>query len=113
MTNLAGESCSACKPGAPTVPGAERQQLLQQLPDWRIVACDDVEQLQKTYSFKNFDDALDFANAIGELAEGANHHPAILIEWGKATVKWWTHAIGGLHRNDFIMAAKTDFLHNK
>lgn len=113
MSSLANESCSACKPGAPRVEGSEQQPLLQQLPGWQIIAPEGIEQLRKAFTFKNFDDALDFAIAVGELAEGANHHPAILIEWGRATVSWWTHTIGGLHRNDFIMAAKTDYLHSK
>lgn len=113
MSNLANESCSACRPGAPAVSAQEQQELMQQLPGWAVVRRDGVDQLQKVFAFKNFDAALDFAIAVGELAEGANHHPAILIEWGKATIHWWTHAIDGLHRNDFVMAAKTDFLHNK
>ena len=55
----------------------------------------------------NFVEALAFTNAIGALAEAAGHHPALTTEWGRVTVGWWTHAIGGLHRNDFVMAAKT------
>ena len=113
MSNLANESCTACKPGSPRVAGAEQQKLLQQLPGWSVIKRDDIDQLNKSFAFQDFEDALDFAIAVGELAEGANHHPAILIEWGKATVTWWTHTIKGLHRNDFIMAAKTDYLHSK
>ena len=113
MPYLANESCAACKPGAPRVEDAEQKQLLQQLPGWSVTNRNGIDQLSKLFLFDNFEDALDFAIAVGELAEGANHHPAILIEWGKATVTWWTHTIKGLHRNDFIMAAKTDFLHNK
>ncbi len=78
-----------------------------------MVTREGVEQLEKAFTFRNFSQALDFANAVGELADGANHHPAILVEWGQATVQWWTHTLGGLHRNDFIMAAKTDYLHGK
>ena len=58
--------------------------------------------------FKNFEQALQFTNKLGTVAEQQNHHPAILTEWGKVTVSWWTHKIGGLHKNDFIMAARTD-----
>ena len=61
--------------------------------------------------YKNFDEALTFTNKVGQLAEAEGHHPSILTEWGKVTVTWWTHKIKGLHRNDFIMAAKTDQLY--
>ena len=81
---------------------------LQQLSHWEIIQLDDVDRLVCTYTFKNFIDALTFANKIGELAETVNHHPVILIEWGKVEVSWWTHSINGLDKNDFIMAAKTD-----
>lgn len=113
MTPLAGESCTTCKAGAPCVPVEERQALLDQLPGWLLISPDGVDQLEKVYPFQDFNQALDFANAVGELAQGANHHPAILVEWGKATITWWTHSIHGLHRNDFVMAAKTDYLHGK
>ena len=60
------------------------------------------------FRFSNFAEALTFTDKVGELAETEGHHPAILTEWGRVTVTWWTHKIRGLHRNDFIMAAKTD-----
>jgi len=56
---------------------------------------------------------LEFTNKVGELAEKEGHHPALLTEWGRTTVTWWTHKIKGLHRNDFIMAAKTDELYQR
>ena len=65
----------------------------------------------KAQKFKNFVQALAFTHRVGELAEEQDHHPALLTEWGKVTVTWWTHAVKGLHRNDFIMAAKTDELY--
>jgi 4a-hydroxytetrahydrobiopterin dehydratase len=67
-----------------------------------------VKHLEKEFKFDNFVHALAFTNKIGELAEEEGHHPALLTEWGKVTVSWWTHKIRGLHRNDFIMAAKSD-----
>jgi len=63
------------------------------------------------FTIPNFVEALNFTNKVGALAESEGHHPALLTEWGKVTVTWWTHKIGGLHRNDFIMAAKTDQLY--
>ena len=62
------------------------------------------------YLFKNFRHALAFTNAVGAIAEEVGHHPALLTEWGKVTVTWWSHEMRGLHRNDFIMAARTDVL---
>jgi 4a-hydroxytetrahydrobiopterin dehydratase len=66
--------------------------------------------LERLYTFKNFKQALAFTNKVAQMAEEEFHHPSLLTEWGKVTVTWWTHAIGGLHRNDFICAAKTDQL---
>lgn len=113
MTQLAGESCSVCKAGDVSITADEQQDLLEQLPGWALSNRDGLMRLEKVYPFENFGQALDFANAVGELAEGSNHHPAILVEWGKTTVTWWTHTIDALHRNDFVMAAKTDYLHGK
>jgi 4a-hydroxytetrahydrobiopterin dehydratase len=87
---------------------AEIAELHPQIPDWRIVERDDVARLERVFTFPDFRQALDFTNRIGALAEAEGHHPALLTEWGKVTIAWWTHKIKGLHRNDFIMAAKTD-----
>jgi 4a-hydroxytetrahydrobiopterin dehydratase len=69
-----------------------------------------MKRLEKAFKFKNFLHALEFTNKIGTIAEEENHHPLIITEWGRVTLQWWTHKIGGLHKNDFIMAAKTDEL---
>ena len=66
--------------------------------------------LERTYKFPDFKTALAFTLAVGNAAEEEGHHPALLTEWGKVKVAWWTHAIHGLHQNDFVMAAKTDAL---
>ena len=71
---------------------------------------DGIRRLRRAFSFDDFAQALAFTNKIGELAEAEAHHPAVLTEWGSTTVTWWTHKIDGLHRNDFVMAAKTDQL---
>ena len=78
------------------------------MPEWELVEVDGVERLRRVFSFDDFAGALAFANEVGELAEREGHHPALLVEWGRTTVSWWTHKIRGLHRNDFVMAAKTD-----
>ncbi|MDM3871694.1 4a-hydroxytetrahydrobiopterin dehydratase [Porticoccus sp. W117] len=108
--SLAQETCEACRPGSPQVSDSESATLLTQLPDWQIVDINGIKQLQRTFTFSNFRDAMNFANQIGEVAESVNHHPVLLVEWGKVTVSWWTHTIRGLHRNDFILAARTDEL---
>ena len=102
--------CEACRAGAPTVTDKELATLMGEVPGWTPVLVDGVKQLQRQYKFKNFKLALEFTNLLGDLAEAEFHHPAILTEWGNVTVTWWTHTISGLHRNDFIMAAKTDTL---
>ena len=86
----------------------EIQDLKDQIPEWSVFEVDGTKRLERTFLFKNFKEALDFTNRVGELAEKEDHHPALLTEWGKVTVTWWTHSLGGLHRNDFIMAARTD-----
>jgi 4a-hydroxytetrahydrobiopterin dehydratase len=83
-------------------------QFLPQVPDWQVVEREGVRQLERAFKFRDFVHALAFTDRIGALAEAEGHHPALLTEWGKVTVTWWTHKIGGLHLNDFIMAAKTD-----
>lgn len=110
MTVLSKQACEACRADAPRVTADEATALLGELSGWQIITVEAVQQLQKAYSFSNFVEALSFTHRVGELAESVGHHPAILTEWGKVTVTWWTHKIKGLHRNDFIMAAKTDLL---
>ena len=107
---LAGMTCTACRRGEPTVTDAEIAELQPQVPDWQLREVEGVRRLERTFRFDDFALALAFTNRVGELAEREGHHPALLTEWGRTTVTWWTHKIGGLHRNDFIMAAKTDEL---
>lgn len=108
MNELGRMHCEACRADAPTVSDEELATLVREIPDWSVETRDGVMQLERIFRFRNFADALAFANRVGELAEAEGHHPALLVEWGRVTVTWWTHKIGGLHRNDFIMAARTD-----
>jgi len=103
--------CVACRKGEPTVTNNEITELQPQIPDWQIIEVDNVKMLERMFKFKDFLKALNFTNKVAEVAEAEGHHPAIITEWGKVTVRWWTHKIRGLHRNDFIMAAKTDQLY--
>lgn len=105
---LSEETCEACRADAPKVTDDELAIMIREIPAWSPVVRDGILQLERIYTFRNFADALAFTNRVGAIAEEAGHHPAILTEWGKVTVTWWSHKIRGLHRNDFIMAAKTD-----
>jgi 4a-hydroxytetrahydrobiopterin dehydratase len=111
MDQLLHMKCVACRADAPRVAEAEIAEFRPQVPDWQLLERDGIPRLERTYKFKNFAEALTFTNRVGELAEAEGHHPAILTEWGKVTVAWWTHKIKGLHRNDFILAARTDQLY--
>ncbi|MBV8886732.1 MAG: 4a-hydroxytetrahydrobiopterin dehydratase [Chroococcidiopsidaceae cyanobacterium CP_BM_RX_35] len=110
MEKLTQQKCTACNKDAPLVTEAEIAELKPQLPDWKIVEQNGESRLERVYKFPDFKTALAFTQRVGEEADKEGHHPALLTEWGKVTVTWWTHAISGLHRNDFIMAAKTDQL---
>jgi 4a-hydroxytetrahydrobiopterin dehydratase len=113
MEELAQMKCVACRKDAPTVTDEEIAELRPQAPEWAIVERDGIKRLERVFKFDNFAQALAFTNKVGAAAEAEGHHPAILTEWGKVTVTWWTHKIKGLHRNDFIMAAKTDRLYER
>jgi 4a-hydroxytetrahydrobiopterin dehydratase len=86
----------------------EMAELKPQVPDWSVVERDAIPQLERAFEFPDFAQALAFTNRVGEIAEEEDHHPALLTEWGRVTVTWWTHTVRGLHRNDFILAARTD-----
>ena len=111
MEELSNGQCEACRVGAPRVSKSEMADYLPQIPEWAIEKVEGIDHLVRTYSFKNFVDALAFTNQVGELAEAHDHHPALLTEWGSVKTSWWTHKIKGLHRNDFILAAKTDLVY--
>jgi 4a-hydroxytetrahydrobiopterin dehydratase len=107
---LARKKCVACRRDAPTVTEAEIAELHPQVADWELVELDGIKRLTRVFAFDDFAQALAFTDRAGALAEAEGHHPALLTEWGRTTVTWWTHKIRGLHRNDFVMAAKTDEL---
>jgi 4a-hydroxytetrahydrobiopterin dehydratase len=113
MTTLANCNAGSCSINAPTVTEDEKRALLPQIPDWNIIVIDDIERLTRAYPFPDFATAMQFANAVGDLAEAEGHHPALLIEWGKVEVSWWSHKIRGLHQSDFVYAARCDQLYTK
>ncbi|WP_413111804.1 4a-hydroxytetrahydrobiopterin dehydratase [Thaumasiovibrio sp. DFM-14] len=102
--------CEACGKEATALAANEQQALLVQLPEWQIIEREGVPQLERVFVFNNFKQAFAFTNQVANLAEEQFHHPAILLEWGKVTVTWWSHSIKGLHLNDFVCAAKVDSL---
>lgn len=107
-TPLSREQCEACRRDSPRVTPDEVAALKPQIPDWELTNLEGIDRLMRDFQFKDFATALAFTNSVGELAEAEGHHPKLVTEWGKVGVSWWTHKIRGLHRNDFIMAAKTD-----
>jgi 4a-hydroxytetrahydrobiopterin dehydratase len=107
---LANGVCEPCRVGAPRVTPEEMETLRREVPAWDVAERDGVARLERVFAFPDFARALAFTDRVGALAEAQGHHPALLTEWGRVTVSWWTQKIGGLHRNDFIMAARTDAL---
>ena len=110
MSQLREMKCVVCRGGEPTLTDSEIYMLQPQIPEWQVREVDGVKRLERVFKFKNFAQALLFTDKVGALAEEEDHHPLIITEYGRVTVNWWTHKIGGLHKNDFIMAAKTDQL---
>ena len=106
---LENNKCEACRIGAPKVTDEEKKTFLKELPDWNILD-DGVVKLIKDFKFSSYMEAVDFTKKVAEMADEEDHHPKIILEWGKVTVYWWSHKIEGLHKNDFICAAKTDSL---
>jgi 4a-hydroxytetrahydrobiopterin dehydratase len=110
MSTLSAERCVACRRDSPRVTEAEVAVLKHEVSGWQLLERDGIARLERVFHFPSFADALAFTNRVGALAEAEGHHPALLTAWGRVTVTWWTHKIRGLHRNDFVMAAKTDVL---
>ncbi len=110
MSALTDFKCVPCRGGEPPLDEAEIVRYLPQLPAWAVIEEGGIQRLERTFRFKDFVQALAFTNRVGEAAEAEGHHPLIVTEWGRVRVQWWTHKIKGLHKNDFIMAAKTDQL---
>ncbi len=113
MPQLTGERCVACRRDSPPVTDEELAELRPQIPEWELVEEDGIRKLDRVFRFGDFQQALDFTKAVGDLAEEEGHHPRLVTEWGRVSVTWWTHKIRNLHRNDFLMAAKSDQLHSQ
>jgi 4a-hydroxytetrahydrobiopterin dehydratase len=108
MTKLSQMNCVALGANDRALTDDEIESLHREVPQWQTKRVDGILRLERVFTFKNFATALAFTDKIGAIAEEQDHHPLIVTEWGKVTLQFWTHKIGGLHKNDFIMAAKTD-----
>ena len=108
MAGLNNEKCEACRRDSPSVTNEEVAQLQPEIPDWELTHENGIPKLDRVFKFKDFQMALDFTSELGALAEDQGHHPRLITEWGRVQVTWWTHKIRNLHRNDFVMAAKSD-----
>ena len=105
MNDLANNNCIACNNLTPRLSAEEADHLLTQTQGWEII---NGHHLFKKWGFENFIKPLKIVNAIAELAEKEGHHPNINFGWGFLEITIWTHAINGLSKNDFILAAKID-----
>ncbi|MFW6313192.1 MAG: 4a-hydroxytetrahydrobiopterin dehydratase [Spirochaetota bacterium] len=113
MSERSREDCVPCRAGDPPLSRDRADEMLQQIDDeWVVIEQGGAPRLRRKFSFKGFKPALDFTVEVGRIAEEQGHHPRIVTKWGSVTVDWWTHKIGGLHDNDFIMAARTDELYS-
>jgi len=110
MNDLSNMKCVACRGGEPKLSDEQITEFHPQVPDWQVKELDGVKRLERVFKLKNFVEAMAFTTRVAMIAEKEDHHPLIITEWGRVTVQWWTHKIGGLHQNDFIMAFKTDRL---
>ncbi len=108
MSDLAEKKCIPCSVGTPPKKGDELKSYMEQISDeWEVI---DEHHLERKFKFKDFREALDFTNVVGELAEKEGHHPDLYLGWGKVEIKLLTHKIDGLSESDFVFAAKVDKL---
>ncbi len=106
MTDLRAKRCVPCEGGVPPLTREQVQELLTQTPAWTV--SEDGKKISRTFSFRNFRETMTFVNAVAEIANTENHHPDMLVKYSSCVVTLWTHAIDGLSKNDFIVAAKID-----
>jgi 4a-hydroxytetrahydrobiopterin dehydratase len=108
MSELATKKCKPCEGETQPLQGSELERFLSQVEGWSLVSGESGNRIEKEYRFPDFVKALAFVNRLGEVAEAEGHHPDVFLTWGKVKINLWTHSIGGLSENDFILAAKAD-----
>ena len=99
-----------CDANANLLSPSDIESLMQEVGEWRLIQDSNTQKLQRVFHTHNYAKSISLTNAIAQLAESVNHHPLIIVEYSTVTVEWWSHKINGLHKNDFIMAAKTNDL---
>ncbi len=109
--NLTNKKCIPCEGGVSPIPYEDLNKYIASVLAWEAIK--EETEIEKSYKFKNFAEALAFVNKVGEIAEEENHHPDIEFGWGYCKIRLSTHSIGGLHENDFIVAAKIDGITNE
>jgi 4a-hydroxytetrahydrobiopterin dehydratase len=106
---LTRKHCARCEGGVPPLSAEQVQQFLKAVPHWKLSG--DGQRIRREWRVQNFLTALDFFNRVAQVAEEEGHHPDLhLVGYRNVAVEIWTHAIGGLSENDFILAAKIDAL---
>jgi 4a-hydroxytetrahydrobiopterin dehydratase len=108
MEDIKQEHCIPCRGDEPRLKDTEIEELKKQVPAWEVIHDEGVKKLRRRFKLGSYTLSRKFTNKVADLAEAEDHHPVIVLEYAHVTVTWWTHAINGLHRNDFIMAAKCD-----
>lgn len=106
-TDLTQKHCIPCEGGTPPLSVENEDELIKQIPHWLLLR-DGTHRLRRQFQFKNFKESIDFVNNVARIAENEEHHPDIYIFYNKVQLDLFTHAVGGLSENDFIMAAKID-----
>ncbi len=111
--DISKDSCDFCRSDAPKLSAEQIAQELTVVPDWKALDIDGSTRLVREFRFKNFAQALEFTNKVGEFAESIGHHPDLLTRWGSVSVTWYTHKIGGVQQGDFLCAIETELLFAK
>lgn len=104
--DLSKRKCVPCEGNQPKLGPDKVRELIGQVNGWQ--ARDD--KLHKTFTFKDFVTAMEFLNRVAEVAESEQHHPDFSVHYDRVDFTIWTHAVGGLSENDFILASKIDKL---
>jgi len=107
--DLVNKKCVPCESGSPPLSNEKEEEMLKEVPSWLLIR-DGTHKIRRQFKFKNFREAMNFVNQVAEIAEKEDHHPDIYIFYNKIQLDLFTHAVGGLSENDFIMAAKINAL---
>lgn len=103
-SRLLSRRCEPCRGGVAPLTEPEARRLVEETPEWRLE--EGATRLVRRFEFVDFRKAMEFVNRVADIAEEEGHHPDIAIHWNRVDLVLWTHKIGGLHENDFILAAK-------